>query len=114
MSVPVSLDPGPISVKSNEVKSEFHFTLNVQGSSPDEAAIVFFCEQGDSIAERGTRFFTCVAELSMGCCYSYHYVVSCGGHRQEEDFLSGERREVIPSRKREIVLDKFNELGKCP
>ena len=27
--------------KSKEVKSEFHFTLNVQGSSPDEVAIVF-------------------------------------------------------------------------
>ena len=100
--------------KSKEVKSEFHFTLNVQGSSPDEAAIVFSVNKEIPLQKEEHGFFTCVAELSMGCCYSYHYVVSCGGHRREEDFLSGERREVIPSRKREIVLDKFNELGKCP
>ena len=52
--------------KSKEVKSEFHFTLNDQGSSPDETAIVFFCEQGYSIAERGTWFFYVCCRIDDG------------------------------------------------
>ena len=98
--------------KEKDVKNKACFILNVQGSFRWGSVRLPF--EQDSFAGRRTQlFFICVIELLVSCCYSYHHVKSCNGHQRQKTFVWS-REELTSSRKREMVLDKFNELDKCP
>ena len=92
---------------------EFHFVLDVgsiKAFCPDRAAVRFSGANRDvqmQLEEDG--IFGAVVMLTPVHCYTYRYVVwhDDEWRREEED------REVIPSKKREIIIETFNEYGEC-
>ena len=94
------------------LESEFHIVVDVTAGSqkPDRAVAVFLPDLEVALEAEEDGIFSAILRLSVGSLYSYRYVVWCGDKFARE---SG-TREVIPSKKREIVLDKFNDPGKQP
>ena len=96
--------------------SEVHFTLDISDvprPRPSSYSIVFLSDDISApehevvlqVEEEGV--VSAVVEMRRGAAYKYKYRL----YRESRPLDEEEDREVIPSRKRELVLDKFNEPG---
>ncbi len=100
--------------------TEFHFVLDassVRSTSLCRVAVSFGSEDQAgctrevvAMAAEEKGVFSAVLELQRGSAYHYHYVV---WQDQSRASVEEERdRAVIPSKKREIVMEEFNVHGK--
>ena len=83
---------------------------------PTRVVLVFIATDGNAehevdlrIEDAGRRrAYTAVVQLSKHAAYTYTYRL---WHGQKSE-VEHEEREVIPTRRRELVMDKFGEHGK--
>ncbi len=99
-------------------KTELHFILDVvRLREATKASLVFL--PGDSSGEElafkmhqdqtRSSSYAVVVQAERCAAYKYLYRVWCGTKCKQEK----EEREVIPTKRRELVLDKYDEQGKC-
>jgi len=91
--------------------TEFHFLLDTgaRGHKYDRAVILFGeTDHQVEMVKEEEGVFSAVVEMAVACSYNYTYHVWEG----DESFKEAAPREVIPSKRREVILDKFNEFCK--
>lgn len=97
---------------SSTTSTEFHFCLDVAHVSQQPlltaAKLVFVSEEDEryevDMDREEAMVFTAVLHLRQASAYVYCYKLWRGKLCLEEE----KKREVIPSRKRELALDKYD------